>query len=83
MDNLSFKGLKAGHTRREDGEAIESAASGAGIAVHWAAAKASADMVRKGSAVLVEGRLAIREYKDRGGSPWGWRKSSLPYVRAC
>ena len=61
--------LAAARKWREEGEAIESAASRGGIAVHWAAAKAAEDMVRKGSAALVEGRLAVREYKDGEGGP--------------
>ena len=58
---------RAGKWKREDGEAIESA-EWHRIAVHGAAAKAAEDMVRKGSAVLVEGSLALREYKDKQGN---------------
>ena len=37
------------------------------IVVYGAAVKAAGEMVRKGAAVLVEGRIAQREYQDRGG----------------
>ena len=37
------------------------------IVVYGAAVKAAGEMVRKGAAVLVEGRIAQREYQDREG----------------
>ena len=37
------------------------------IVVYGAAVKAAGEMVRKGAAVLVEGRIAQREYQDKGG----------------
>ena len=63
----SFSFAAARKWKREDGEAIEST-EWHRIAVHGAAAKAAENMVRKGSAVLVEGRLALRDYKDREGN---------------
>lgn len=38
------------------------------IAVFGGAVKGVRTMVRKGAAVLVEGRLAVREYRDREGA---------------
>ena len=37
------------------------------IVVYGTAVKAAGEMVRKGAAVLVEGRIAQREYQDREG----------------
>ena len=51
----------------KDGEAAEST-EWHRIAVYGAAVDAVERMVRKGAAVLVEGRLATREYKDGGGA---------------
>ena len=56
----SFSFAAARKWKREDGEAIEST-EWHRIAVHGAAAKAAENMVRKGSAVLVEGRPAVRD----------------------
>ena len=53
--------------KRRDGETVEST-EWHRIVSYGAAAKAAEDMVRKGAAVLVEGRLALREYKDREGN---------------
>ena len=51
----------------KDGEAVEST-EWHRIAAYGAAAEAAGKLVRKGAAVLVEGRLATREYKDRDGA---------------
>ena len=53
--------------KRRDGETVEST-QWHRIVSYGAAAKAAEDLVRKGSAVLVEGRLALRDYKDREGN---------------
>ena len=37
------------------------------IVVYGAAVKAAGERVRKGAAVLVEGRIGQREYQDKGG----------------
>ena len=59
----SFSLATARRWKCEDGRVAES--------TEWhcigAAAKAAENMVRKGSVVLVEGRLAPREYKDKEG----------------
>ena len=52
--------------KRQDGEAAEST-EWHRIVSYGAAAKAAEDMVRKGAAVLIEGRLALRQYKDKQG----------------
>ena len=52
--------------KRDDGEAAERTAWHR-IAVYGAAVDPVEAMVRKGAAVLVEGRLAHREFRDREG----------------
>ncbi len=52
--------------KRDDGEAAERTAWHR-IAVYGAAVEPVEAMVRKGAAVLVEGRLAHREFRDREG----------------
>ena len=53
--------------KRQDGETVEST-EWHRIVSYGAAAKAAEGLVRKGSAVLVEGRLVLREYKDKEGN---------------
>ena len=52
--------------RRQDGETGE-ATEWHRIAVFGGAVESAATFVRKGSALLIEGRLATREYRDKRG----------------
>ena len=52
--------------KRQDGQPGE-ATEWHRIVVYGAAVKAVGEMVAKGAAVLVEGRLAVRPYKDKEG----------------
>ena len=53
--------------KRQDGQPGE-ATEWHRIVVYGGAVKAVEEMVRKGAAVLVEGRLAVRAYKDKEGA---------------
>ena len=53
--------------KRREGEAVEST-EWHRIVSYGAAAKAAEGLVRRGSVVLVEGRLTLREYKDKQGN---------------
>ena len=53
--------------KRQDGQPGE-ATEWHRIVVYGGAVKAVEEMVRKGATVLVEGRLAVRAYKDKEGA---------------
>ena len=53
--------------KRRDGETVENT-EWHRIVSYGAAAKAAEGLIRRGSVVLVEGRLTLREYKDKEGN---------------
>ena len=64
----SFSLATTAKWKGRDGKAAE-ATQWHRIVVYGGAVKAAGEMVRKGAAVLVEGRIAQREYQDREGQP--------------